>query len=347
MLSNIKNLFKRKKEKDSEEDKILKNNTIDNTELKMTGVTETDSCIVYINNIDGLLSITKKEEGKELLERNFSCIKILIESTFTQFFLDSLDFFNKINHENIKEFLDILFLFDTESKQEVKVYLLISGSISDYIWFIDNYENNYGDRNDLIVGIILKQMQEIPMHYNHYEFINDKYDLNLEYKKFNNYQINQLSSFKTDLAKITSGTVNEDFLAVLDTTMLRNGYDKELIPESFHRILDLFIKKEIDQKKFNILFYCKNRNVKNILERELLEYSTCDIYNIEFSKLFYQCDKFSEGELSIILKSIQENNIDFLKEHSFTYKKNVQDEDVNDESNQPLNMLDMVDEIIN
>src|SRR5699024_10870804 len=127
------------------------------------------------------------------------------------------------------------FLFDTESKQEVKVYLLISGSISDYIWFIDNYENNYGDRNDLIVGIILKQMQEIPMHYNHYEFINDKYDLNLEYKKFNNYQINQLSSFKTDLAKITSGTVNEDFLAVLDTTMLRNGYDKELIPESFHR----------------------------------------------------------------------------------------------------------------
>lgn len=346
MLSNIKNLFKRKKEKDSEEDKILKNNTIDNTELKMTGITETDSCIVYINNIDGLLSITKREEGKELLECNFSCIKILIESTFTQFFLDSLDFFNKINHENIKEFLDILFLFDTESKQEVKVYLLISGSISDYIWFIDNYENNYGDRNDLIVGIILKQMQEIPMHYNHYEFINDKYDLNLEYKKFNNYQINQLSSFKTDLAKITSGTVNEDFLAVLDTTMLRNGYDKELIPESFHRILDLFIKKEIDQKKFNILFYCKNRNEKNILERELLEYSTCDIYNIKFSKLFYQCDKFSE-ELSIILKSIQENNIDFLKEHSFTYKKNVQDEDVNDESNQPLNMLDMVDEIIN
>lgn len=346
MLSNIKNLFKRKKEKDSEEDKILKNNTIDNTELKMTGITETDSCIVYINNIDGLLSITKREEGKELLECNFSCIKILIESTFTQFFLDSLDFFNKINHENIKEFLDILFLFDTESKQEVKVYLLISGSISDYIWFIDNYENNYGDRNDLIVGIILKQMQEIPMHYNHYEFINDKYDLNLEYKKFNNYQINQLSSFKTDLAKITSGTVNEDFLAVLDTTMLRNGYDKELIPESFHRILDLFIKKEIDQKKFNILFYCKNRNEKNILERELLEYSICGIYNIKFSKLFYQCDKFSE-ELSNILKSIQENNIDFLKEHSFTYKKNVQDEDVNDESNQPLNMLDMVDEIIN
>ena len=44
MLSNIKNLFKRKKEKDSEEDKILKNNTIDNTELKMTGICFSNSC---------------------------------------------------------------------------------------------------------------------------------------------------------------------------------------------------------------------------------------------------------------------------------------------------------------
>ena len=76
MLSNIKNLFKRKKEKDSEEDKILKNNTIDNTELKMTGITETDSCIVYINNFVWLLSITLREEGKELLYKNLNRVHV-------------------------------------------------------------------------------------------------------------------------------------------------------------------------------------------------------------------------------------------------------------------------------
>ena len=59
----------------------------------------------------------KTQEQKEIMERKLSCVKILIESTLTKYFLDSLDFFIKVNHENTKDFLDYLLTLDTKAKQ--------------------------------------------------------------------------------------------------------------------------------------------------------------------------------------------------------------------------------------
>lgn len=348
-MFKISNIFNKKKKKrneiqDTEFDEKLKNNKIDNTELNMTGITEVDSCIVYMNNFSGFSELGKTQEQKEIMERELSCVKILIESTLTKYFLDSLDFFIKVNHENTKDFLDYLLTLDTETKQ-TRIYLLISGSIGDYIDFIGNYETHYGDRNNLIVGIILKHMQEIPLHYNQYKDINDIYDLHLGYSEFNNFQIKQTPQSKAALAKILSGTARGDYMVILDTTMLMNGYDKEYVPESWHRILDLFIKKEIDLKHFHVFFYCDSQIEKTMIKNNFLVTSVCDsnIYSINFSELFYLRSFFLEQNQELI-DSIQMKNNEFLKEHSFEYQRK-QDSD-EDESITPLNMIDMVDEII-
>ena len=345
IFKKIKNLFQSSKENslETDNDKKLKNNNIDNTEIRFTGITETDSGIVYIKNVDNLLKIGKTDIHKENIERELSCVKILIESTVTKYFLDSLDFFNKINHEDIEEILSNMFLFDTDNNP--KIYLLISGSIGDYIKFIYNYMQNHGDTNNLIVGVIMKHMQEIPLHYNHYEVINKEYNLHLGYKEFNNYEENQVEyepEFNSNLAKVLSGTIKSDSsIILLGTTMLKDGYNQDLVPKSWNKILELFIRKELELKKFNLIFYMNALSEQDVIIEHFHVYPICDkLHTVSFSKLFYQRGRFSDYNIQLI-QSIQKNNADFLKENTFTYFNNSEDE------TDSLTMLDLVDEIIN
>ena len=82
-----------------------------------------------------------------------------------------------------------------------------------------------------------------------------------------------------------------------------------------------------------------------MIKNNFLVTSVCDsnIYSINFSELFYLRSFFLEQNQELI-NSIQMKNNEFLKEHSFEYQRK-QDSD-EDESITPLNMIDMVDEII-
>ncbi|MDD3122029.1 MAG: hypothetical protein PHC62_00770 [Candidatus Izemoplasmatales bacterium] len=382
MLQKLKKLFQKKESKSSfitdyiktETDRELENNDIRNKKISIGSIaTELDSQIVYYNQFNQLITLETNREMRSLIERELSCMKILIESNTTTQFLDSLDFFQKINNEcrnATKEirYLYDLFLFESENDSDpVKIYFLISGSVGDYIAFLEQYMKHYANKNDLIVGIIMKHLRDLPAQHPHFQLLNETYDLDIASEIYYGDDDHELfpsesidPQFQTVMSKLKSSTVGKDRLEIIQTTTLKNDLDFDM-PKRYRRILDLFIKKELEHKKFNVIFYyCPSDEEHDVflngLQLESIGTTCSDsiegrvvpyIYQIDFSKLYYQLFRLPDT-LAQIFRAIQDQNSDKLKQNSFIYYKNEEEseDDSTKQESTPLNILDLVDEII-
>lgn len=354
-MSFLDKLFKKKQKpeevSDNDMDKKLQNddydnNTIINIKDSKEINSEIESFIVYVNHYKDLIKYgSYGNEGNKIIERELSCFKILIRSTLTINFISSLDFFSKINHQKkstfeiLEDYLDWTYIIDPDMSSDIKICIMVSGSIQDYIDFIDNYQQNYANENSVVVGAILREMKKFPIVYEQFDWLVETYNLDLKHNfDVQGYVPKRDVELENKLSLIKNEPDKYDYL-IIEPTTFDNGYDDSYVPESFDNIIKLLWKKELDNKKFNCIIYTDNKN--NRVQRNI------PYFIKSFSKLYY----FSSGlEDSLILSvnQLQEKHARILNE--FTYKFHTSDIDSNNESDENdmthRSMLDMIDEII-
>lgn len=353
-MNILSKLFKKKQKPEASDNTIdqkLQNNQNDNNiVINMKDSKESDneieSFIVYVNHYKDLIKYgSYNEDENKIIERELSCFKILIRSTLTLNFLNSLDFFSKINHQKkstfeiLEDYLDWTYIIDPDMSSDMKICIMVSGSIQDYIDFIDNYQQNYANENSVVVGAILREMKKFPIAYEQFDWLMETYNLDLKHNfDVQGYTPKRDVEVENKLSLIRNEPYKYEYL-IIEPTTFDNGYDDSYVPESYNNIIKLLWKKELDNKKFNCIIYTDNKT--NRVQRNI------PYFIKSFSKLYY----FSSGlEDSLILSVIQlqEKHARILNE--FTYKFHTSDIDSENESDENdmthRSMLDMIDEII-
>jgi len=352
-MSFLNKLFKKKQKpeevSDNEIDKKLQNDDYDNNiVINMKDSRDTDneieSFIVYVNHYKDLIKYgSYSEDEKKIIERELSCFKILIRSTLTTNFINSLDFFTKINHlkkstfEILEDYLDWTYIIDPDMTNEVKICIMISGSIQDYIDFIDNYQQYYANENNSVVGVILREMKKFPIAYEQFDWLMETYNLDLKHNfDVQGYTPNRDSELEKKLSLIKNEPDKYDFM-IIEPTTFDNGYDDSYVPESFDDIIKLLWKKELDNKKFNCIVYTESKT--NRIQRNI------PYFIKSFSKLYYFPSKFEDSLIQSVIQ-LQEEHAGILND--FTYRYHTGDSDNESDENDMVHrsMLDMVDEII-
>jgi len=346
-------LFKRKKQQkvsETEMDKKLQNNEEYNTtiiEVKDSIDNEIESFIAYVNNYKDLMKYGNfDEDNNYLIERELSCIKIILRSSLNITFLNSLDFFQKINHLKkssrmyLEDYLDWQYIIDPDMSKGTKICMMISGSIQDYIDFINNYQMEYAIENNIVVGVILREMKKFPIVYDQFASLVDEYNLDLKHNfDVQGYEPKRDMKMEKILANISNNPKDILDNMIVEATTFDNGYDDSYVPESFREIIKLLWKKELDSKKFNCIIY--NPNLNRINKKRIP-------YEIKsFSKLFYFTDHSLQEEFWNSIQSLQNEHDQILNDFKFSYhNSNI---DSNDETDNDMNhqsMLDMIDEMI-
>lgn len=344
IVFRFKRLKSKIQKKETQEDKKLQKNREENREVKVinsnSNYYEYNAFLVYANNYEKIVSLYDIEKDRKYVERNISEIKILIESTIDKHFLDSLNFFHTINNQSIDRMLFIQtsfvktsFLF-SPSEDEEKVYLLISGSIGDYIKLFDHYYNNYSnERNKIIKSLIDILNYQIPVVRDQYEELNIKYNLNMKGLEYGETVVND-----NELIENASKLRNEGF-AIYDIDFYQKSVLIESLDNKIKKILDLFIKDEISKGEFNIVYFVKEEE----------DYSPCIRKNSMFklSYLITPLDNsdhiFSEYKTNILTKIKQQVCSMMKTSQTITYSNFKGDNAI---SSEQLSMYDLVDEII-
>lgn len=354
-MSFLKKIFKKKQKpeevSDNDIDKKLQNDDHDNNiVINMKDSKESDneieSFIVYVNHYKDLIKYgSYNEDESKIIERELSCFKILIRTTLTLNFLNSLDFFSKINHQKkstfeiLEDYLDWTYIIDPDMTNDMKICIMVSGSIQDYIDFIDNYQQFYANENNSVVGVILREMKKFPIAYEQFDWLMETYNLDLKHNfDVQGYTPKRDIEIENKLSLIRNEPYNYEYL-IIEPTTFDNGYDDSYVPESFDDIIKLLWKKELDNKKFNCIIYTDNKNYR--VQRNI------PYFIKSFSKLYY----FSSGLEDSLIQSViqlQEKHARILNE--FTYKfhtSNIDSDNESDENDMThRSMLDMIDEII-
>lgn len=338
-----------KKVKDTEQDKKLKNNQLENREIIVTKESgnyyDYNTFLVYVNNYQKIVNLYGNNTMRQIVERKASEIKILIESTIDKHFLDSLNFFHQINNQNIDpestiqtNFVKTSFLFSPPEDEE-KVYVLISGSIGDFINLFDHYYFRYSnERNKIIKSLIDILDTQIPVTCNQYEELCEKYNLKM---RGINYTDRQLSN--GDLLDDRSlKLINEPTL--LDINVISNSILKTELDKKIVRILDRFFEEESSKKEIGLVCFFP--------ENEGKYQNQTGIYKINLFKLSYLIDNFDEKfdntdhfltYNKYALVKIQKQALSLLGTsiQTITYCN-----DDPDKNNEQISMYDLVDEII-
>lgn len=355
-MSFLNKLFKKKqkpeeKVSDNNIDQKLQNNQNDNNiVINMKDSKESDneieSFIVYVNHYKDLIKYgSYNEDENKIIERELSCFKILIRTTLTLNFLNSLDFFSKINHQKkstfeiLEDYLDWTYIIDPDMTNDIKICIMVSGSIQDYIDFIDNYQQFYANENNSVVGVILREMKKFPIAYEQFDWLIETYNLDLKHNfDVQGYTPKRDSELEKKLSLIKNEPDKYDFM-IIEPTTFDNGYDDSYVPESFDDIIKLLWKKELDNKKFNCIVYTDSNN--NRVQRNI------PYFIKSFSKLYYFPSKF-EDSLNQSVIQLQEEHARILNEFTYRYHINNLDSDSESNDNDMVHrsMLDMVDEII-
>lgn len=346
-------LFKKKqKSKDSENDidKKLQNNSSDNNiliEMEDSKVTdnEVESSIVYVNHYKDLIKYGSYSEDEQIIiERELSCFKILIRSLLTTNFIDSLDFFIKINHQKkstfeiLEDYLDWTYIIDPDMRDGIKICIMVSGSIQDYIDFIDNYQQFYANENSVVVGAILREMKKFPIEYEQFDWLIEEYNLDLKHNfDVQGYVPKRDIEVEKKLSLLKNEPDEYEFM-IIEPTTFDNGYDDSYVPETFDTVIKLLWKKELDNKKFNCIIYQDKKSDR--IQRNI------PYINKSFSKLYYFPREF-EDSLNRSVIQLQNEHSRILNEFTYRYyKKNDSDDESDNNDMNHQSMLDLIDEII-
>lgn len=354
-MSFLNKIFKKKQKPEevsnNDIDKKLQNDDYDNNiVINMKDSKESDneieSFIVYVNHYKDLIKYgSYNEDESKIIERELSCFKILIRTTLTLNFLNSLDFFSKINHQKkstfeiLEDYLDWTYIIDPDMTNDMKICIMVSGSIQDYIDFIDNYQQFYANENNSVVGVILREMKKFPIAYEQFDWLMETYNLDLKHNfDVQGYTPKRDIEIENKLSLIRNEPYNYEYL-IIEPTTFDNGYDDSYVPESYDNIIKLLWKKELDNKKFNCIIYTDNVNYR---VQKSIPY-----FIKSFSKLYY----FSSGLEDSLIQSViqlQEKHARILNEFTYKFRTSNMDSDNESDKNDMTHrsMLDMIDEII-
>ena len=350
----LKRFFQNLRMKETETDRKLQENTTTNRTITVdtrNENTDVNSCIVYINNYISLTNLFHDNKTRKIIERDFSEIKILVDSTINKTFLDSLNLFSKINHEHVTrdykrcsyvqtEFLSSSYLV-SPSNYEDKIYVLISGSIGKFCNFLDYYFCNYANMKSVIIGKIISNIQQISMKYDHFSDINKKYNLNLHGQEYNaiyppkNEVLSELLESKRELDKEPRGKILE--ICSIKDIYKANKFDKE-----YDYILHQFEKLYTFTEE---IIFINNQNNSVLFRTNMIKLSRMkrDIEEGYFAETLIN---HGANPYQFILQMYDELK-DMISENSFTYYKNDEDEmDEDNSSSQTKSMYDLIDEII-
>lgn len=354
-MSFLNKIFKKKQKpeevSDNDIDKKLQNDDHDNNIVinmkdSKESNNEIESFIVYVNHYKDLIKYgSYNEDENKIIERELSCFKILIRTTLTLNFLNSLDFFSKINHQKkstfeiLEDYLDWTYIIDPDMTNDMKICIMVSGSIQDYIDFIDNYQQFYANENNSVVGVILREMKKFPIAYEQFDWLMETYNLDLKHNfDVQGYTPKRDIEIENKLSLIRNEPYNYEYL-IIEPTTFDNGYDDSYVPESFDNIIKLLWKKELDNKKFNCIIYTNNTNYK--VQKNI------PYFIKSFSKLYYFSSSLEDSLIQSVIQ-LQEKHARILNE--FTYKfhtSNIDSDNESDENDMThRSMLDMIDEII-
>ena len=354
-MSFLNKIFKKKQKpeevSDNDIDKKLQNDDHDNNiVINMKDSKESDneieSFIVYVNHYKDLIKYgSYNEDESKIIERELSCFKILIRTTLTLNFLNSLDFFSKINHQKkstfeiLEDYLDWTYIIDPDMTNDMKICIMVSGSIQDYIDFIDNYQQFYANENNSVVGVILREMKKFPIAYEQFDCLMETYNLDLKHNfDVQGYTPKRDIEIENKLSLIKNEPDKYEYL-IIEPTTFDNGYDDSYVPESYGNIIKLLWKKELDNKKFNCIIYTDNVNYR--VQKNI------PYFIKSFSKLYYFSSSLEDSLIQSVIQ-LQEKHARILNE--FTYKfrtSNIDSDNESDENDMThRSMLDMIDEII-
>lgn len=354
-MSFLNKLFKKKQKpeevSDNDIDKKLQNDDHDNNiVINMKDSKESDneieSFIVYVNHYKDLIKYgSYNEDENKIIERELSCFKILIRTTLTLNFLNSLDFFSKINHQKkstfeiLEDYLDWTYIIDPDMTNYMKICIMVSGSIQDYIDFIDNYQQFYANENNSVVGVILREMKKFPIAYEQFDWLMETYNLDLKHNfDVQGYIPKRDVELENRLSLIKNEPYNYEYL-IIEPTTFDNGYDDSYVPESYDDIIKLLWKKELDNKKFNCIIYTNNVNYR--VQKNI------PYFIKSFSKLYYFSSSLEDSLIQSVIQ-LQEKHARILNEFTYKFRTSNMDSDNESDKNDMTHrsMLDMIDEII-
>ena len=351
----IKRFFKNLKIKETEQDKKLQKNTEQNREvtiIKESGnYYDYNAFLVYKNSYQKIVNLFADNELRKRIEREASEIKIIIESTIDKHFLDSLSFFHKINMQYIEKssklqtnFVKTSFLF-SPSENEEKVYLLISGSIGDYINLFDHFYFRYAnERNKIIKSLIDIFNTQIPVIQGQFDELCEKYHLNMKGVPYEYITV-------PDLALLYDGKLKENLIhdiVLLDTDIRSNPALEQNLDNKIKKIWNIFLEDEISKEEYHLFIYCPDKLKYDYTVEQ------SGIVKITMFKLSYLIDHFEE-EFDNTDHFLTFNKHDLIKAkenvqlllgttlQTITYNSNDTD---SEETIEQLSMYDLVDEII-
>lgn len=355
----IKRFIENLRTKETEQDKKLQKNTEQNREVTITRESgnyyEYNAFLVYVNNYQKIVNLFGDNNVRKQVEREASEIKIIIESTFDKHFLDSLSFFHKINMQNIEKsskvqtnFVKTSFLF-SPSEDEEKVYMLISGSIGEYINLFDHFYFRYAnERNRIIKSIIDIFDTQIPVVLGQFDEISERYHLNM---KGINYTDISISDSNLLYEGKLSKNIGSDVI-LLDTDVQTNSTLEQNLDSKIRKIWNKFLQDEISKEEYHLFLYCPDKLMNASYIRYIPEYS--GITKIAMFKLSYLIDHFEkEFDNTDHFLTYNKYALEKVKEsvqlllgttiQTITYNHNSVD---TEEPIEQLSMYDLVDEII-
>lgn len=346
----ISRFIKNIKTKETKEDKKLQNNQEENREVIVTRETgsyyDYNAFLVYVNSYEKIVNLYGDNYMREIIERDISEIKILIESTIDKHFLDSLNFFHKINNQNIDpksfiqtSFVKTSFLFSPSGNEE-KAYILISGSIGNYIDLFDRYYFRYAnERNKIIKSILDIFDSQIPVVRDRYTELNEKYNLNMRGLRYGDTVVSNMELLDNRSLRNINGCV------LLDIDIYNKSILVENMDNSIKKILNIFFEDEISKNEFNMVcFFRETENKEKEIPKPI---------KINMFKLSYLIDNFDEkfdnldhfytyNKYALVNIKKQASSLIGSNYQSITYHNDID----SGEMSEQLSMYDLIDEII-
>lgn len=357
-MSNL--LLKRLKRKiqdittrESQQDKKLQKNTEENKEVIITREESNyvyESFLVYVNNYEEIMRLTPFNDERKIIERDVSDIKILIMSSIDTHFLDSLKFFQQINHSKLAlyceqtgeivqtEFVKTSSLFSPSNEEENLIYVLLSGSIGDYVGIINYFHKYHAGKRNKIISSIIQILDQLPLSYYDYRDLNRKYGLDLKGVKRGEKQVSEGDLHGQHIKENTPISEKEPDSFLIDVDLISYSLQLKDFDKRIKNILHRFLLEELETGEYNIIFY----NSSVTFEEDC----TSRIQKVNMIKLSYMIDYSKSNELVNQLKVIKREveNLADSDFHLFTYEQNYLVDD--DENSEQINMYDLIDEII-
>ncbi len=294
MKNRIFNFFFKKIKKDSEEDKKLKNNKINNTPIIInnneSSQDDISSCVVFVNNYLDLEEMSSNEYFRLSIERNMSEIKILIKCPNSQWAYENINLFGLTNSESKKEnpiFLNILKLVDNGA-----IYVLLSGSIGDYIDYLINYMIYHQDDNNFIVSLIISELKNIVINEKLIDPLK-KMGIRIEVSSEQIYP----SSFKLLHTSIKQEVKDKGY-SIPQILSLSERAESNFVPKMYENILRKFA--ELENKYMNhkkVILYITNPDSVGLEKQN----SICGFYKISVSTLLHILKLNNENKNSMKL----------------------------------------------